>query len=183
MLETNTHAPAITGESTRGLPITLSPTHGVYRHLQFHRFAGCPVCNLAVRAFVERYDELEAAGVETTMFFHSTVEELRAALEGVTLPFDIIADPEREKYARYGVERSAFGIFSPKFMAKAMRGMASGFISAPWGHTGGMTGLPADFLLDSHGVLRRVHYGAHAADSYTVDDVLAGARAINDPAA
>ena len=32
-------------------------------HLQFRRFAGCPVCNLHLREFAERWDEISAAGV------------------------------------------------------------------------------------------------------------------------
>ncbi|MEE3918755.1 hypothetical protein V2I01_10735 [Micromonospora sp. BRA006-A] len=40
-------------------------------HLQFRRFAGCPVCNLHLRSIVRRHAEIEAAGVREVVLFHS----------------------------------------------------------------------------------------------------------------
>ncbi len=37
---------------------------------------------------------------------------------------------------------------------------------------GGRSGLPADFLVDGEGVVLAAHYGTHADDSWSVDDVL-----------
>ncbi|WP_373281708.1 hypothetical protein [Nocardia aobensis] len=41
---------------------------------------------------------------------------------------------------------------------------------------GGRLGLPADFLIASDGSLAASHYGTHADDQWTVDDVLSRAR-------
>lgn len=38
---------------------------------------------------------------------------------------------------------------------------------------GGAFGLPADFFVTTDGVLEAVHYGKHADDQWSVDDVLA----------
>src|SRR5437667_11924912 len=46
-------------------------------HLQFRRFAGCPVCNLHLRSFVERYPEITAASIREVIVFHSWQEELK----------------------------------------------------------------------------------------------------------
>jgi hypothetical protein len=37
------------------------PEHLV--HLQFRRFAGCPICNLHLQSIVQRHDEIAAAGI------------------------------------------------------------------------------------------------------------------------
>jgi hypothetical protein len=42
---------------------------------------------------------------------------------------------------------------------------------------GGHLGLPADFLIDASGVIVECKYGEYADDQWTVDEVLAFARA------
>ncbi|MEL6109783.1 MAG: AhpC/TSA family protein, partial [Planctomycetota bacterium] len=49
-------------ESVVGAALSLPPSSGVL-HLQFRRYSGCPVCNLHLRSFVTRHDELVARGV------------------------------------------------------------------------------------------------------------------------
>jgi hypothetical protein len=71
-----------------------------------------------------------------------------------------------------GVERSAFAVVHPQVMWSALRGL----VSAPSNPLAGgtdQTGLPADILLDGDGVIVGVHYGAHADDQWSVDDLLA----------
>jgi hypothetical protein len=74
-------------------------------HLQFRRFAGCPVCNLHLRSFVRRHREIVAASIAEIIVFHSTAAELLTY--EAELPFDVIADPHRELFARFGVEYGA----------------------------------------------------------------------------
>ena len=167
-----TRAPHFEGLAVSGRVIRLEAMSHPIRHLQFHRFAGCPVCNLAVQAYLRSQADLQAVGVETILFFHSPVEELRRHLAGTKLPFEVVGDPKRIVYQRYGVERRRRGILSGAFMAQALRGMAAGFISKPWGQVGGITGLPADFLIDADGVIRLARYGRHAADGLSVDALL-----------
>jgi hypothetical protein len=38
--------------------------------------------------------------------------------------------------------------------------------------TGGILGLPTNFLIASDGSVRAVHYGTHAHDQWTVDELL-----------
>ena len=46
-------------------------------HLQFRRFAGCPICSLHLRSVTRRDDEITAAGIREVLFFHSPADELR----------------------------------------------------------------------------------------------------------
>jgi len=169
-LEPGTPAPPIHGETLDGS--SLSEGVSAWRHVQFHRFAGCPMCNLAVRAFARRHEELHGAGVETVMLFHSPAEDLRKTTSDVDVPFAIVGDPERRTYDAWGVEKSTAGLLSPKAMGAAFRGVFKGYAGSPFG-SGGVTGLPADFLVDSSGTLRLTRYGSHAADTLSVDEVLA----------
>ena len=53
-----------------GAPV---PVPGPRRvHLQFRRFAGCPICGSHLHAFAERHAEIAAAGVTDVAFFHSS---------------------------------------------------------------------------------------------------------------
>ena len=45
-------------------------------HLQFRRFAGCPVCNLHLHSIVQRHPELVAASIREVAVFHSATDEL-----------------------------------------------------------------------------------------------------------
>lgn len=66
-------------------------------HLQFRRFAGCPVCNLHLNSIVQRYDEILAAFIREVVVFHSTAEALLPYAG--ELPFAVIADPDKQLYA------------------------------------------------------------------------------------
>lgn len=138
-------------------------------HLQFRRFAGCPVCNLQVRLFTEAHAQLAAAGVTTVTFFHSPREAMLP--HQAELPSPVVPDPERVWYARFGVERSLRAVANPRVWATAVRAFVTGPSNPLEG--GSQDGLPADFLVDASGNLVAVHYGANAADQWSVDEVLA----------
>ncbi len=140
-----------------------------FLHLQFRRFAGCPVCNLHMRAFALAIGALAAARVVTVAFFHSTAAQM-APYQG-DLPFAVVPDPERLWYAHFGVERSRLAVAHPKVMWSALKGLA---VAKSNPFVGGLdqTGLPADFLIDREGKIVALHYGAHADDQWTVEDLL-----------
>lgn len=151
-------------------------------HLQFRRFAGCPVCNLHLRSFVRRHDEIQAAGVTEVVFFHSTVEELRK--HASDLPFAVIADPGKRFYAMFGVESGKRALFDPRVWGSILKAilfslgqLLRGRKPAPsLNPQGGRWGLPADFLIDRDGGVVAVKHGEHAYDQWSVDEVLALAR-------
>jgi peroxiredoxin len=147
-------------------------------HLQFRRFAGCPVCNLHLREYARRNDELVAAGVEEVVVFHSTIDALRPYVTG--WPFAVVADPDRAMYAEFGVESSPRALLHPRAGWPILRGVASAVLDVVRGRRplpplhppGGRYGLPADFLIAPDGAVVAAKYGEHVADNWTVDDVL-----------
>ena len=161
-----------------GEPVAV-PDPGQLVHLQFRRFAGCPICNLHLRSFVQRHDEVAGGGIREVVVFHSTAEEL-CKYEG-DLPFAVIADPGKGLYREFGVESSPRALLSPRLWAALPRVLWS-VIRAPVGQrhrvppmnpVGGGLGLPADFLITRDGRAIAVKYGQHAYDQWSVDDLLA----------
>ncbi|MFI6575602.1 peroxiredoxin-like family protein [Nocardiopsis sp. NPDC050513] len=149
-------------------------------HLQFRRFAGCPVCNLHLRTVARRYDEITAAGVREVVLFHSSVRDMLPH-QGA-LPFDAVADPDRELYAEFGVERGVRALLHPRVFTSPLRprswavirdGVRAGapLTGSPDGDD--ILGLPADFLVGSEGRILARKYGTHADDQWSVDELLA----------
>jgi hypothetical protein len=121
--------------------------------------------------------------VDEIVVFHSTKEELLKYEND--LPFAVIPDPAKELYREFGVESAARAIASPRVwltIPRAMGGTIWGAIRgrnpmAPRHPTGGPLGLPADFLVAPGGRIVAVHYGTHAYDQWSVDELLAHATA------
>ena len=162
---------AVTGERVK-VP---DPDHLV--HLQFRRFAGCPICNLHLQSIVRRHDEISAAGIREVVFFHSPAEELREYT--ADLPFATVADPDKRYYREFGVESSPRALLDPRAWGAIARGVTAtlrGGLRRPAIHQdGGHLGLPADFLIDSHGRVIAAKYGEHADDQWSVDELLSHA--------
>lgn len=152
-------------------------------HLQFRRFAGCPICNVHLQSVIKRHDEITAAGIREVVMFHSTPEELATYVDD--MPFDIVADPDRTLYRRFGVETAVRSVADPRSMVPVIKGMMdrslAGKLRLNAGMhraTGGHLGLPADILIDTDGTVVDAKYGKHAGDQWSVDELLqhAGAR-------
>jgi peroxiredoxin len=151
-------------------------------HLQFRRFAGCPVCDLHLRSVVRRHNEIAAAGIREVVVFHSTADELRRYEHD--LPFAAIADPDKHLYVEFGVERSPRALLDRRAWIPIMRAVLAGLWDILGGRRpvppirphGGSLGLPADFLVGSDGRMLACKYGVHAADQWSVHELLSFAR-------
>src|SRR5437764_5308800 len=158
--------------------VTVPDPAGDYVHLQLRRFAGCPICNRHLRSIVTRHDEIRSHGIREVVVFHSTSAEL--AKHEAELPFPLIADPERELYARLGVERRLSSLLSTRALSAAIAGQTAALGNhstqrtalGPIMPTGGRLGLPADFLITPNGRIAALNYGQHAYDQWTVDELL-----------
>jgi hypothetical protein len=147
-------------------------------HLQFRRFAGCPVCNLHLRSVVRRHAEIDAAGIQEVVVFHSTTDELRE--HAADLPFAVIADPDKRLYAEFGVQAAPRALLDPRVWPTILRAVARsawaivrGRESPPAAEPhGGRIGLPADFLIENDGRIIARKYGTHAYDQWPVDELL-----------
>ena len=174
--------PTLELTATSGQQVTIPDPAGDYIHLQLRRFAGCPICNLHLRSIVTRYDEIRSQRVREVVVFHSTAAELTK--HEAELPFPLIADPERALYRRLGVERGLRSLLRPRALRAAMAGQTAALrhkstmrrALGPVTPTGGLLGLPADFLIAPDGRIAALKYGQHAYDQWTVDELLDHAR-------
>lgn len=161
--------PPLALRTLTGAPLNI-PTGGTeIIHLQFRRFAGCPICSTHLRGFVKRADELKAASLREIIFFHSSAEQLQEY--HADLPFDVIPDPARNQYRAFGVEKSLTAALHPAVWWAGLRGVLRGHLGLKMEN--GPLGLPADFLVSPTGKVLAVKYGAHAYDQWDVDEVLA----------
>jgi peroxiredoxin len=164
-----------------GQEVAVPAGDGRITHLQFRRFAGCPICNLHLRSVTARIDEIEDAGVREVVIFHATDDELRKYQDD--MPFAVVGDPDRELYRRFGVEHTARAILDPRSWRAFLPGIVNALRRAssrrraplPVAPNGGHLGLPADLLVAPDGTVAAVKYGDHAYDQWTVDEVLSEA--------
>ena len=142
-------------------------------HLQFRRFAGCPMCNLHIQSFNKRHDELVAHGIQEIAVFHSS----KAAMlkHHSSAPFPLIADPTKTLYREFGVEASIKSLLSITALGAAMTGLLRHGAGLPALGESAL-GLPADFLIDPSGSVLASKYGTHAYDHWEIDELLSMTR-------
>lgn len=151
-------------------------------HLQFRRFAGCPVCNLHLHSFAQRHQELVAAQIDEVAVFHSSSAQLRRYAGH--LPFAVVADPDKRLYASFGVESRLRALLTPRVWPAIARAifhslrevLTNGAPMPSIRPEGGRFGLPADFLIGPDGRVLACKYGEHADDHWSVDELLVLAR-------
>ncbi|SON58989.1 hypothetical protein MSIMFI_00470 [Mycobacterium simulans] len=176
-LATGAIIPARELETITGRHVSV-PAPAGRTHLQFRRFAGCPICSLHLHAFADRHEQLADAGINEVVFFHSSADSLRGYQ--TLLPFAVVADPDKVHYRQFGVEAGLRALVSPRALLSGLRGQRAASKRradpnyAGVGASDGTThlGLPADFLIDPNGTVVAVHYGRHADDQWSVDQLL-----------
>ena len=161
--------PSMTLMNIHGVEVSIPNAKSKWIHLQFRRFAGCPICNLHLQSFVQRIPEIEAAGIREVVIFHSPKESL-LPYQG-KFPFDVIGDPEKKLYAQFGVGSSIFALLDVRAWPAIVRGN-SAKDKPTVEPEGGVTGLPADFLINAEGKIVASHYGRHSDDQWSVEELL-----------
>lgn len=139
--------------------------------VSFFRFASCPFCNLRMHELVSRFNEL-GGQFTVVAIFDSPLDNLREHADRHHSPFPVLADERGHYYLHYGIEHSIAGllkgmIFRMHTMLYAM--FAKGYV--PLKIKGSMTTMPADFLVDESGVIRRAYYGKDEGDHLPFDEI------------
>jgi len=165
--------PALQLTNIHGKEVVIPDAKVKWTHLQFRRFAGCPICNLHMHSVLQRHAEIQKAGIRVVVIFHSPNESL-LPYQG-KFPFDVIGDPEKKLYAQFGVGSSIYALLDVRAWPAIVEGNLAK--DKPTGDPeGGPLGLPADFLINAEGKIVASHYGRHAYDQWSVDELLALAR-------
>jgi len=140
--------------------------------LSFFRFASCPFCNMRVHDLVHRFDEF-GGDFSIIAIFDSSLDNLVRYSEGHNSPFPILADEQNRYYRLYNIEYSIAGVLKGMFlrMPTLVKGLLKGYF--PLRIKGRMTTMPADFLIDRHGIIQVAYYGEDEGDHLPFDRVKA----------
>jgi len=160
--------------TAQGVPVRLADYDDRFLLLSFLRYASCPMCNLRVHELRSAYPALRSRGVDVAVVFHSPASSILQYVGSQDAPFPLIADPSRQLYAEYGVERSwsrlATSVLRPSFLVATVKASALGY----WGGRvdGDWARMPADFLIGPRGRVLLAKYGAHIGDHLSVSQIL-----------
>lgn len=163
-------APDFEIHDIHGRQVRLSELRGKRVMLSFFRDAGCPFCNLRVYELSNEYAALQAQGMEVVVFFRSANEEVQRFVARRPRPFRVVADPQMAVYRPYGIERSMLGMLRAMMrrMPRLMQGLRLGQSRLP---AGDPSLMPADFLIDERGYVRRAYYGRDLGDHLPMAEV------------
>lgn len=157
-LAPNILLPDLTGQS-----FELTQQHDKLTLVAFHRFAGCPFCNLRLHQLIQRYPAWQHR-LDVVVIFDSTLDNLQRHATDHQPPFPVLADTQNTAYRAYGVEHSWWGV------AKGVMCRTPTLIKAMWqGHRpkslqGRMDTMPASFIIDSQSVIQLAYYGQDEGD-------------------
>ena len=138
--------------------------------LTFYRFASCPLCNVRLQKFINRYKEFPDTFVKVAIF-HSSVDNLNHFMQKHHSPFPILADESFYYFKKYVVKRSIL-IFLLSQITRGFsifKAMCRGFL--PYRIKGYIDILPVDVLINQNGVVEEVKYGKDIADHLDFDQV------------
>ncbi len=166
--KTGTQLQALALQTINGDTANIPSGEHKFTHIQFRRFAGCPICDMHLQSFVAKAKLLETHGIQEVVFFHSSAAALLKY--NAQLPFHVVADPNKKRYREFGVESSLLSVLHPQAMLQGMRGVLRKGLGLSLEN--GPLGLPADILLDASNTVIAAKYGTHAYDQWTLDELL-----------
>lgn len=154
----------------KGKTHTLHQYKGKKVWLAFFRYAACPVCNLRVdqmRAWCEVIKP-EKVDLQILAVFQSTVMTMTNYVGRQNPPFPLLCDPTEALYFEYGLGWGG-SVFNPNVIAKSIQAAGKGYLVGP--KEGRANRLPGDFLIDTHGVVRKIHMGKDWTDNIPLEEV------------
>jgi len=138
--------------------------------ISFFRFASCPFCNLRIKELIQLQVELEGRFKHVAVF-ESPLSTMQKHSKRLTAPFPVLADPKRVVYKKYGVRRSVLGMVKGMTLHSPtlIKGMLKGYL--PTEISKRYLTMPANFLVDSGGVIKSTYYGNHEGDHLPLEEV------------
>ena len=171
-----------TGETMNDLSVTTLNETGVPLSavmggkpavLLVSRYAGCPLCQVSIAKYRNKYEEIKAKGGELIVVLQSTPESVKNQLGEENLPFPVICDPEKKVYEELGVEKAKNTrklVGSLKTLPEAAYMVTHGFKHGEY--EGEELQLPAVFVVKPDLRLTFAHYGKSVADVPDADAVI-----------
>jgi peroxiredoxin Q/BCP len=131
--------------------------------IAFHRFAGCPFCNLRLHQLIQRHVAWKDR-LDVIVIFDSSLENLQAHATDHQPPFSVLADQQNIAYRAYGIEYSWFGVIKGAIFRfpTMLRALYKGYI--PKSMEGKINTMPASFIVDKEGIIQLAYYGQDEGD-------------------
>lgn len=170
-LKIGEQAPEFSTETLSGETVNLAAYRGQPVWLAFFRYAACPLCNFRVHQLLSVWPK-NFADRDFVMLgvFQSPARKLEGLVKRHDPPFQIISDPKMVLYADYRLEKSMKDAMGAEVRA-AMKGATKAGIPLvrPW--DGPAHRVPADFLIDKHGMIQNAFYGENIAQHIPFEEV------------
>ncbi len=167
-LQRDVKAPVFNLKDIYGRTIDLNTYQDKKLLIGFFRHAGCPFCNIRVHKLSKIYEDLHSKGLEMIFFFESPEKVLlQSTFHQEVSPIPLIADPEKQWYAAYGLEPSTFkaslSIIS-SFVQTAFKASSAGVPNQLPKEGESYTTMPAEFLISEGLIVKDVHYSERLND-------------------
>jgi peroxiredoxin len=174
-LEAALTAPVFKLKDIFGREIDLDQYRDKRIFIGFFRHAGCPFCNIRVHALTKKHAELKAMGLEMIFFFESPESLLlKSIFHKEVSPIPLISDPKKVWYAHYGIEtsgyKSAISHLS-SFVQTAFKARKLGVPIHAMAAGESISTIPAEFLIDQHLQIKKVHYAESLTDRLGIEIV------------
>jgi peroxiredoxin len=160
-------APAFHTEDIFGRSISVEQFAGSPLLLSFYRNGRCALCNLRVHELITRYPTYQRQGMLAVAVFESPRERILESVGKQDAPFPIIADPDGDLYARYGVEVSEAKVQAsaahPAVAEALQEAVANGFVLTPEEGSNFLR-VPADFLIAPDQTIVEAKYADYVSD-------------------
>lgn len=177
------YTPAVRLQAGVGLPefsvtdlageaITPASYSGKRLWLILSRFAACPFCSLRLHGIIERWHDINAAGVDVLVIFPSKEKRVAQFARKYEPPFRVAADPEQKVFELFGSETSWAGELKTAInIPKVFKALAKAKMS-PLGVDDVVHRMPSDYLIEPDGTIGEVHHGEELDDGFAVETVL-----------
>jgi peroxiredoxin len=170
-LQPGENAPDFSATDTEGRPVSLAALRGTKVWLTFFRYAACPLCSYRVHELLAQWDQRFARySFSLVTVWQSTPDKLDEVKQRYAPSFSLIADPQMELYQLYCVEKGITKAFGKGVFAQMAAARKAG-IDIVRGWEGPATRRPADFLIDSDGVLHTAFYGENVGNMIPFEQV------------
>ena len=132
----------------------------------FSRYYGCPICQLDLKALMERYSEIEEKGAKIIYITQSGEKVANEFIKKEKIKFLVIPSSKDELYAQYGLgvmDSEAIKQVKEKFKESVKKGIKHGEYEG-WEKQG-----PGQFIVDQKGTIIHSKKGWLDIDSILAD--------------
>lgn len=170
-------APEVSLLSTTGEPVQLS---SLWQKrpllLAFTRHFGCTQCKEMLEELVAGKERIENAGLTVVVIMQATPEAAKDFAQKYAPGLYCLADPEREAYQAYGLERGTlFQTFlNPKVWSAVSKSRQKGYQVEPPPPGQDAMLMSATFIIDTNGKVLLPYYYDHIADHPPLELLLSG---------